>query len=161
MFFPISYLMCHRGSLTLAWPYERVYRFPCFWCVQAVNQLCSHFEAYRDIPKITELREKFKNIKQILKSHVFSDFSRCVSFPVIAVLFWKDHWPNIPLKWWKYITVLIFVGLELEGLWEYKILACLFVMFFPFFSFFLSPPSPFSFISSNLLKLLKDAMDSQ
>ncbi|KAH9309586.1 hypothetical protein KI387_037497, partial [Taxus chinensis] len=41
----------------------------------AVNQLCSHFEAYRDIPKITELREKFKNIKQILKSHIFSDFS--------------------------------------------------------------------------------------
>ncbi|CAJ1962811.1 unnamed protein product [Sphenostylis stenocarpa] len=41
----------------------------------AVNQLCSHFEAYRDIPKIVELREKFKNIKQILKSHVFSDFS--------------------------------------------------------------------------------------
>lgn len=43
--------------------------------VEAVNQLCSHFEAYRDVPKITELREKFKNIKQILKSHVFSDFS--------------------------------------------------------------------------------------
>ncbi|TQD84241.1 hypothetical protein C1H46_030219 [Malus baccata] len=43
--------------------------------LEAVNQLCSHFEAYRDIPKITELREKFKNIKQILKSHVFSDFS--------------------------------------------------------------------------------------
>ncbi|KAL7163413.1 hypothetical protein ACSBR2_039505 [Camellia fascicularis] len=42
---------------------------------QAVNQLCSHFEAYKDIPKVTELREKFKNIKQILKSHVFSDFS--------------------------------------------------------------------------------------
>ncbi|KAL0402388.1 UNVERIFIED_CONTAM: Vacuolar protein sorting-associated protein 53 A [Sesamum latifolium] len=42
---------------------------------QAVNQLCSHFEAYRDFPKITELREKFKSIKQILKSHVFSDFS--------------------------------------------------------------------------------------
>ncbi|KAL0317475.1 UNVERIFIED_CONTAM: Vacuolar protein sorting-associated protein 53 A [Sesamum angustifolium] len=41
----------------------------------AVNQLCSHFEAYRDFPKITELREKFKSIKQILKSHVFSDFS--------------------------------------------------------------------------------------
>ncbi|KAJ8435912.1 hypothetical protein Cgig2_013259 [Carnegiea gigantea] len=47
--------------------------------VEAVNQLCSHFEAYRDVPKITELREKFKNIKQILKSHVFSDFSRYVS----------------------------------------------------------------------------------
>lgn len=43
--------------------------------VEAVNQLCSHFEAYRDIPKIAELREKFKSIKQILKSHVFSDFS--------------------------------------------------------------------------------------
>uniref|UniRef100_A0A5B7ANB4 Putative vacuolar protein sorting-associated protein 53 A isoform X1 n=1 Tax=Davidia involucrata TaxID=16924 RepID=A0A5B7ANB4_DAVIN len=43
--------------------------------LEAVNQLCSHFEAYRDIPKITELREKFKNIKQILKSRVFSDFS--------------------------------------------------------------------------------------
>lgn len=44
--------------------------------LEAVNQLCSHFEAYRDIPKIIELREKFKNIKQILKSHVSSDFSR-------------------------------------------------------------------------------------
>ncbi|TKY72315.1 Vacuolar protein sorting-associated protein 53 A [Spatholobus suberectus] len=43
--------------------------------LEAVNQLCSHFEAYRDILKIIELREKFKNIKQILKSHVFSDFS--------------------------------------------------------------------------------------
>ncbi|KAF1895195.1 hypothetical protein Lal_00043840 [Lupinus albus] len=43
--------------------------------LEAVNQLCSHFEAYRDIPKIIELREKFKNIKQILKSHVYSDFS--------------------------------------------------------------------------------------
>ncbi|KAF3323903.1 vacuolar protein sorting-associated protein 53 A [Carex littledalei] len=43
--------------------------------LEAVNQLCSHFEAYRDVPKITELRDKFKNIKKILKSHVFSDFS--------------------------------------------------------------------------------------
>ncbi|CAN4105512.1 unnamed protein product [Withania somnifera] len=43
--------------------------------LEAVNQLCNHFEAYRDIPKITELREKFKSIKQVLKSHVFSDFS--------------------------------------------------------------------------------------
>ncbi|EEE55847.1 hypothetical protein OsJ_04466 [Oryza sativa Japonica Group] len=43
--------------------------------LEAVNQLCSHFEAYRDVPKITELREKFKNIKKILKSHVFSDFT--------------------------------------------------------------------------------------
>jgi hypothetical protein len=30
---------------------------------QAANQLCSHFEAYRDMPKIIELREKF-NIKK-------------------------------------------------------------------------------------------------
>jgi hypothetical protein len=44
--------------------------------LQAVNQLCSHFEAYRDVPKITELREKLKNIKKILKSHVYSDFTR-------------------------------------------------------------------------------------
>ena len=44
--------------------------------MQAVNQLCSHFEAYSDIPKITELREKFKGIKDMLKSHVFSDFAR-------------------------------------------------------------------------------------
>ncbi|XP_047337578.1 vacuolar protein sorting-associated protein 53 A [Impatiens glandulifera] len=43
--------------------------------LEAVNQLCSHFEAYRDVPKITELREKVKNIKQVLKSHVFSDFA--------------------------------------------------------------------------------------
>ncbi|CAE5959840.1 unnamed protein product [Arabidopsis arenosa] len=43
--------------------------------LEAVNQLCNHFEAYRDVPKITELREKLNNIKQILKSHVFSDFS--------------------------------------------------------------------------------------
>ncbi|KVH91168.1 Vps53-like, N-terminal [Cynara cardunculus var. scolymus] len=43
--------------------------------LEAVNQLCSHFDAYRDIPKIAELRDKFKNIKQILQSHVFSDFS--------------------------------------------------------------------------------------
>ncbi|CAK9191617.1 unnamed protein product [Sphagnum troendelagicum] len=43
--------------------------------LEAVNQLCSHFEAYSDIPKITELREKFKGIKDMLKSHIFSDFS--------------------------------------------------------------------------------------
>ncbi|CAH1435177.1 unnamed protein product [Lactuca virosa] len=43
--------------------------------LEAVSQLCSHFDGYRDNPKITELRDKFKNIKQILKSHVYSDFS--------------------------------------------------------------------------------------
>ena len=43
--------------------------------LEVVNQLCSHFETYRDIPKITKLREKFKNIKKIQKSHVLYDFS--------------------------------------------------------------------------------------
>ncbi|GJX14245.1 membrane trafficking VPS53 family protein [Tanacetum coccineum] len=47
---------------------------------KAVSQLCSHFDGYRDNPKITELRDKFKNIKQILKSHEFSDFSRTIEF---------------------------------------------------------------------------------
>jgi hypothetical protein len=45
---------------------------------QAVNQLISHFEAYKDVPKISELREKFKGIKDMLKSHVFSDFARLI-----------------------------------------------------------------------------------
>ncbi|XP_020550893.1 vacuolar protein sorting-associated protein 53 A [Sesamum indicum] len=43
--------------------------------LEAVNQLCSHFDAFRDNPKITELKDRFKSIKRILKSHVFSDFS--------------------------------------------------------------------------------------
>ncbi|KAG0554133.1 hypothetical protein KC19_12G065500 [Ceratodon purpureus] len=43
--------------------------------LEAVNQLIGHFEAYRDVPKISELREKFKGIKDMLKSHVFSDFA--------------------------------------------------------------------------------------
>eukprot|EP00850_Spirogloea_muscicola_P021727 SM000259S08749 [mRNA] locus=s259:135499:140355:- [translate_table: standard] len=43
--------------------------------LQAVNQLCGHFEAYRDIPKITELRNSFEAVKQSLRYHVFSDFS--------------------------------------------------------------------------------------
>ncbi|GBG82677.1 hypothetical protein CBR_g35042 [Chara braunii] len=43
--------------------------------LEAVNQLCSHFESYKEIPKINELREKFANIKQMIKSHIFSDFS--------------------------------------------------------------------------------------
>ncbi|KAF3641224.1 Actin-7 [Capsicum annuum] len=57
--------------------------------LEAVNQLCSHFEAYRDIPKITELREKFKSIKQVLKSHVFSDFSS--NLETVASLFWTAN----------------------------------------------------------------------
>ncbi|VYS48721.1 unnamed protein product [Arabidopsis thaliana] len=43
--------------------------------LEAINELCNHFKAYMDLPKIMELREKLKNIKQILKFHVFSDFS--------------------------------------------------------------------------------------
>eukprot|EP00252_Welwitschia_mirabilis_P001763 TRINITY_DN11706_c0_g1_i1.p1 TRINITY_DN11706_c0_g1~~TRINITY_DN11706_c0_g1_i1.p1 ORF type:complete len:829 (+),score=191.73 TRINITY_DN11706_c0_g1_i1:175-2661(+) len=43
--------------------------------LEAVNQLCGHFEAYRDVPKISELRDQFKGIKKMLKSHIFSDFS--------------------------------------------------------------------------------------
>lgn len=92
---PASVIVCRgRPPCALTWLVIQILslgksRFYCAWsckkaligffsvdAFQAVNQLCSHFEAYRDIPKITELREKFKNIKQILKSHVFSDFSR-------------------------------------------------------------------------------------
>ncbi|GAQ83207.1 vacuolar protein sorting-associated protein 53 [Klebsormidium nitens] len=43
--------------------------------LEAVNQLVSHFQAYQEIPKISELRSKFDNVKQTLKSHIFSDFS--------------------------------------------------------------------------------------
>ena len=42
---------------------------------QAVTQLLAHFEAYKDIPKISELRAKVGTLKETLKSHVFSDFS--------------------------------------------------------------------------------------
>ncbi|CAE5959889.1 unnamed protein product [Arabidopsis arenosa] len=43
--------------------------------LEAVNQLLNHFERNWDVPSITDVREKLENIKQILKSHVFSDFS--------------------------------------------------------------------------------------
>lgn len=43
--------------------------------LEAVTQLCSHFEAYKDVPKIRELQDKFQSVKQGLKSHIFSDFS--------------------------------------------------------------------------------------
>ncbi|KAG0595009.1 hypothetical protein M758_UG130600 [Ceratodon purpureus] len=54
--------------------------------LEAVNQLIGHIEAYRDVPKISELREKFKSIKNMLKSHVFSDFARCSSLQMLAWL---------------------------------------------------------------------------
>ncbi|EFJ16271.1 hypothetical protein SELMODRAFT_421950 [Selaginella moellendorffii] len=43
--------------------------------LEAVNQLCGHFEAYKDVPKINELRGTYKTIKETLKAHVFNDFS--------------------------------------------------------------------------------------
>ncbi|XP_020866344.1 vacuolar protein sorting-associated protein 53 A [Arabidopsis lyrata subsp. lyrata] len=43
--------------------------------LEAVNQLLNHFERNWDVPIITDVREKLENIKQLLKSHVFSDFS--------------------------------------------------------------------------------------
>jgi hypothetical protein len=58
--------------------------------LEAVNQLCSHFEAYSDIPKITELREKFKGIKDMLKSHIFSDFSRCIPLSLPCFMTERD-----------------------------------------------------------------------
>ena len=48
---------------------------PCGRAWQAVTQLLAHFEAYKDIPKISELRGKVGTLKETLKSHVFSDFS--------------------------------------------------------------------------------------
>ena len=46
--------------------------------LEAVTQLCHHFEAYEDIPKIRNLKEQFGEIKATLRSHIFSDFSRCL-----------------------------------------------------------------------------------
>lgn len=80
---------------------------------QAVNQLCSHFEAYRDIPKITELREKFKSIKQVLKSHVFSDFSRCVLETLVMLLL------NVIGKYFLEKKIWHFIRLALMNLSSY------------------------------------------
>ena len=43
---------------------------------QAVNQLSAHFESYKDIPRIGELRSKVTSIKNGLRTAVFDDFSR-------------------------------------------------------------------------------------
>jgi hypothetical protein len=86
MFYFLNKKDCHAPSANLRGSNQDAVQFCFVFCLtitfhlQAVNQLCAHFEAYRDIPKIIELREKFKSIKQMLKSHVFSDFSRYVSF---------------------------------------------------------------------------------
>ncbi|MCD9637771.1 Vacuolar protein sorting-associated protein 53 [Datura stramonium] len=83
--------------------------------LEAVNQLCSHFEAYRDIPKITELREKFKSIKQVLKSHVFSDFSRWVLETRVILLsemigkYFLEKYCTL-LDWFHLTCLLIFHG---------------------------------------------------
>ncbi|KAG7600156.1 Vps53-like N-terminal [Arabidopsis suecica] len=43
--------------------------------LEAVNQLLNHFERNWVVPSVTDVREKLENIKQILKSHVLSEFS--------------------------------------------------------------------------------------
>lgn len=60
--------------------------------MQAVNQLCSHFEAYKDVPKIAELREKFKGIKDMLKSHIFSDFARWVLYSKLILVVYGNEY---------------------------------------------------------------------
>ncbi|VAH66730.1 unnamed protein product [Triticum turgidum subsp. durum] len=69
--------------------------------LEAVNQLCSHFEAYRDVPKISELREKLKNIKKILKSHVYSDFTRYTTNELCFVLGSNTIWSSKPVRYCK------------------------------------------------------------
>eukprot|EP00898_Chlorokybus_atmophyticus_P008215 jgi/Chlat1/8395/Chrsp80S07907 len=43
--------------------------------LEAVNQLSAHFETYQQIPKISELRSKFQNIKRNLRNAIFDDFT--------------------------------------------------------------------------------------
>lgn len=74
--------------------------------MQAVNQLCSHFEAYSDIPKITELREKFKGIKEMLKSHVFSDFARLLlNLNIGLSVYWKANLQTLDLHTEQFMAV--------------------------------------------------------
>ena len=40
------------------------------------NDLMAHFEAYKDIPKVAELRARFSTIRTMLQANVFDDFSR-------------------------------------------------------------------------------------
>jgi hypothetical protein len=44
--------------------------------LEAVNQLAAHFEAYKDIPRIAEVRAKCASIKAQLQRCVMEDFSR-------------------------------------------------------------------------------------
>ena len=41
---------------------------------QAVNQLAAHFDGFKSIPKISEMRGKIDTIKLMLRSAVFKDF---------------------------------------------------------------------------------------
>lgn len=43
---------------------------------QAVNQLSAHFESYKDIPRIADVRSKCASIKARLRGSVFDDFAR-------------------------------------------------------------------------------------
>jgi len=39
-----------------------------------VNQLAAHFDGFKSIPKISEMRGKIDTIKLMLRSAVFKDF---------------------------------------------------------------------------------------
>ena len=45
-------------------------------CAQAVNQLSAHFETYKNIPRIADVRAKCAAIKAQLRTAVFDDFGR-------------------------------------------------------------------------------------
>jgi len=42
--------------------------------LEAVNQLSTHFDAFKNIPKISEMRGKIDTIKLMLRSSIFKDF---------------------------------------------------------------------------------------
>ena len=42
--------------------------------LQAASQLATHFEGYSQIPKIAELQEKYRGVKNQLRAAVFDDF---------------------------------------------------------------------------------------
>lgn len=44
--------------------------------LEAVNQLSAHFEAYKEIPRVGEVRAKVGSIKSALRAAVFDDFAR-------------------------------------------------------------------------------------
>jgi hypothetical protein len=45
--------------------------------LEAVNQLSTHFNAFKSVPKICEMRAKIGTIRLMLRSSIFKDFERC------------------------------------------------------------------------------------